>query len=166
MFDRVKPEAMKQEKPPARRLRLHPIKHYDWIAIVASSWFPLPSQAFFLDIIEESYNMNPPLIIYPNKSGFRSMCCLFSLIFFGWATRGWIRVAGCAVSMILHRFGLSFVLFMFTILLAFQVAYFSKFLHKRSYDSLVFIFMASILSASSFILVFPLCSSSYIMLTT
>jgi hypothetical protein len=41
MFDGVKP-------PPARRLRLNHIKHYDWIAIVASSWFPLPSQAFFL----------------------------------------------------------------------------------------------------------------------
>ena len=88
---------MKSVKPPARPFKLDPIKHYDWIAIVASSWFPFPSRAFLLDIIEESYNMNPPLIFYPNKFGFRSMCCLFSLIFFWvgpqvWAIAPWIRV--------------------------------------------------------------------------
>ena len=60
---------------------------------IVSSSFP----GFFLNIMEESYNMNPPLIFYPNKSGFRSMCCLFSLFFFwlghkGWAIAPWIRV--------------------------------------------------------------------------
>jgi hypothetical protein len=52
------------------------------IAIVAFSWFPLPSQAFFLDTIEEAYNINSPLIFYQKKSGFRSMCCLFTQILF------------------------------------------------------------------------------------
>ena len=44
---------------------------------VVSSSFP----CFFLDTIEEAYNMNTPLIFYPNKSGFRS---LFSLFYFFW----------------------------------------------------------------------------------
>jgi hypothetical protein len=48
------------------------IKHM----IVVSTWFSLPSYVFFLDTIEETYNMDPPLSIYPKKSPFRPMCCL------------------------------------------------------------------------------------------
>src|SRR5882762_1814832 len=34
--------------------------------------------AFFLDTMEETYNMDPPLSIYPKKSPFKPMCCLLS----------------------------------------------------------------------------------------
>ena len=56
------------------------------IVIIASSWFPLPSQAFFLDTIEEAYNMNPPLIFYPKKYGFRPI--VLSKKIFGWVDTG------------------------------------------------------------------------------
>ena len=34
--------------------------------------------AFFLDTMEETYNMDPSLSIYPKKSPFKPMCCLLS----------------------------------------------------------------------------------------
>ena len=94
MFDGAQPEATSGRFLLLHRLRLDPIKHCDRCFFMVSS----SSQAFFLDEIEESYNTNPPLIFYLNKSGFRSMCCLFSLFFFfGWATWGCDRVGHCPV---------------------------------------------------------------------
>ena len=66
------------------------------IAIVASSWFPPPSQAFFLNAIEESYNTNPLLILYSKKSSFRSIILSKKKNWLGhwgvWAIAPWIRV--------------------------------------------------------------------------
>src|SRR5882762_3681191 len=48
---------------PKQSLRLYPIKYCD----PASSQIYLASQAFFLNIIEENYNMDPSLTLYPKN---------------------------------------------------------------------------------------------------
>src|SRR5882762_7862627 len=47
---------------------------------ILRSAFPWAFPAFFLDKIEEAYNMDPPLAFHQKKIPFRSMCCLLSRV--------------------------------------------------------------------------------------
>ena len=50
------------------------------ICIHASSLFSLPSQNFFLDIVQETYNMERPLAFNQKKSPFRSVRFVIRLL--------------------------------------------------------------------------------------